>query len=45
MEGKAADGVAASVLVSERVSKSIGRSTLLQELMQVFGQLAADAFG
>ena len=40
MEGKAAND-----LGTERVSKSIGKSMLLQELMQVFGQLAADTFG
>lgn len=39
------EGKAATVAGSERVSKSIGKSMLLQELMQVFGQLAADAFG
>ena len=39
------EGKAASDLGTERVSKSIGKSMLLQELMHVFGQLAADTFG
>ena len=44
MEGKAVMG--SGERAEKRASfKSIGKSMLLQELMQVFGQLAADAFG
>jgi hypothetical protein len=44
MEGKAVMG--SGERAGKRASfKSIGKSMLLQELMQVFGQLAADAFG
>ena len=44
IEGKA--GMGSGERAGKRASfKSIGKSMLLQELMQIFGQLAADAFG